>query len=72
MIDFRIYFPTTPTWTKANQYSIIYPSLIYYLRALRYQDFSKWVSHVFFSVDLLKFNVILTDFSNKVIAMQNA
>ena len=25
-IGFETYFPTTLTWTKANRYSIIYPS----------------------------------------------
>ena len=31
-IDFETYFSTTPTWTKANRYSIVYPSLIYDLQ----------------------------------------
>ena len=31
-IDFETQFPTTPIWTKANWYSIVYPSLIYNLR----------------------------------------
>ena len=71
MIGFRTQFSKTFTWTKANQYSIIYPSLIYHLRTPRYRGFSKWVSHVLLSVDLLKFDITLTDFLNKVIAMQN-
>ena len=28
MIGFGTHFPTTPTWTKANRYSIEYPSSI--------------------------------------------
>ena len=71
MIDFRIYFPTTPTWTKVNQYSIIYPFLIYHLKIPRYRGFSKWVGQVLLFVDLLKIGVILTNFSNKLVAMQN-
>ena len=62
MIDFRIYFSITPTWTKANQYSIIYPPLIYHLKTPRYQGFSKSIGHILLSVDLLKIDITLTDF----------
>ena len=71
MIDFRTQFPTTPTWIKANQYSVIYLSLIYNLKTPRYQGFSKWVGQVLLFIDLIKIDVTLTDFSNKVVAMQN-
>ena len=63
MIGSRTQFPTTLNWTKANQYSITYPSLIYHLKTPRYRCFSKWVGHILLSIDLLKIDVILTDFS---------
>ena len=72
MIGFKTYFSITPTYIKANQYSIIYPSLIYHLRTPRYQDFSKWIGQILLSIDLLKFIITLTNFSNKVVVMQNA
>ena len=69
IINFKIYFLTTPTWTKANRYRSNTHLSFVFIELFDFKGFSKWIDQVLFFINFLKLDIIsIHNLSNKMTA----